>query len=118
MSNFQNFDFEHGSTDEHKPVKSPAKHLEELTKLRAKMDKYVSEMDARFKARQIEWDNFFSSLLGDLDAVISNDAHQEQQHHDHNAATRIQSIVRLFLQRNLKFDLLVQEPAVIIQSSL
>eukprot|EP00957_Ditylum_brightwellii_P151089 11505160-Ditylum_brightwellii.AAC.1 len=68
MSNFQNFDFKHGSTDEHKPVESPAERLEELTKLRAKMDKHLSEMDACFKARQIEWDNFFSSLLGDLDA--------------------------------------------------
>eukprot|EP00957_Ditylum_brightwellii_P062554 4747459-Ditylum_brightwellii.AAC.1 len=99
MSKFQNFDFKHGSTDEHTPVESPAERLEELTKLQAKINKHTSEMDACFKARQIEWDNFISSLLGDLDAVISNDAHQEQQHHNHNAATKIQSIVRGFLQR-------------------
>jgi hypothetical protein len=36
----------------------------------------------------------------------------------HRAATRIQSIVRGFLQRKFEFDSLVQESAVIIQASL
>eukprot|EP00957_Ditylum_brightwellii_P141871 10808577-Ditylum_brightwellii.AAC.1 len=44
MSNFQNFDFEHGSTDEHTPFESPADLREELTKLRAKMDKRLQEL--------------------------------------------------------------------------
>eukprot|EP00957_Ditylum_brightwellii_P083328 6335515-Ditylum_brightwellii.AAC.1 len=60
MLKFQNSNFKHGSTDEHTPVESPAERLEELTKLQAKINKYMSEMDARFKARQIEWDNFFN----------------------------------------------------------
>eukprot|EP00957_Ditylum_brightwellii_P164309 12508714-Ditylum_brightwellii.AAC.1 len=71
-------------------------------------------MDDRFKARQIEWDNFFNNYR----TIISNAEHQEQQHHDHNAATKIQSIVRGFLQRKFEFDFLEQESAVIIQASL
>jgi len=67
------------------------------------------------EARSAKWANFFHSYR--TSTVISTEERQ-QRHHDQDAATRIQSIVRGFLQRKFQFDLLVQESAVIIQASL
>eukprot|EP00957_Ditylum_brightwellii_P023700 1788880-Ditylum_brightwellii.AAC.1 len=100
MSNFQNFDFEHGSTDEPTTSESPSKLLEMMTKLRAlqaNMDKRLQEL----KAEQImpfkEWYSMICTK------------ERQHQHQDHKAATRIQSIVRGFIQQKFNFESLEQE---------
>eukprot|EP00957_Ditylum_brightwellii_P047712 3624633-Ditylum_brightwellii.AAC.1 len=63
-----------------------------------------------------KWANFFNSYR--TSTIISNNAHQEQWHQNHDAATRIQRIVCGFTQRKFNFDSLEQESAVIIQALL
>ena len=63
-----------------------------------------------FKARKTKWANFFNNYR----TIISNDAHQEQRHQDHDAATRIQCIIRGFLTKNKMIT--EHTAAVIIQT--
>eukprot|EP00957_Ditylum_brightwellii_P008883 672921-Ditylum_brightwellii.AAC.1 len=65
---------------------------------------------------KIKWANFFN--IYKTPPIISNNVHQEQRHQDHDAATRIQHIVRGFIQQKFNFTSLDQQSAVIIQASL
>eukprot|EP00957_Ditylum_brightwellii_P090489 6891070-Ditylum_brightwellii.AAC.1 len=46
---------------------------------------------------QAKWANFFNNYS--TSTIISNNEYQEQQHKDHDATTRIQSISRGFIHQ-------------------
>eukprot|EP00957_Ditylum_brightwellii_P171076 13023780-Ditylum_brightwellii.AAC.2 len=69
-------------------------------------------MDNYFKEWETKWANFFNNYR--TSTIISNDEHQEQQHQDHDVATRIQSFSCGFvLQKQMITD---HTTAVIIQT--
>eukprot|EP00957_Ditylum_brightwellii_P049279 3739603-Ditylum_brightwellii.AAC.1 len=85
MSTFQNFDFEHGSTDEPTTSKIPEELFEMMQKMQANMANCIQEL----KAEQImPFEEWYSMICN---------KERQQQHQDHDAAKRIQRIVRGFI---------------------
>eukprot|EP00957_Ditylum_brightwellii_P110870 8456500-Ditylum_brightwellii.AAC.1 len=95
MSNFQNFDFASDFEQQSAASSNKTTKLNIHNKLIVMMQKHQSEMDNYFKEMETKWANFFNNYR--TSTIISNDEHQEQQHQDHGAATRIQSISRGFI---------------------
>ena len=91
MSNFQIFDFTSDLSASSNKTTNHNIHDE----LIVMMQKRQSEMDNDFKEMQAKWANFFNNYR--TSAIISNDEHQEQQNQDHDTATRIQRIIREFI---------------------
>eukprot|EP00957_Ditylum_brightwellii_P078691 5983578-Ditylum_brightwellii.AAC.1 len=80
MSNFQYFNFQHGSTDEPTTSKIPAELLEMMNSLQANMAKRLQEL----KAEQI-------MSIEEWYSMICNKKRQQQQQ-DHDATVGLQSI--------------------------